>query len=339
MKQNITMRDIADKLGVSTVTVSKAINDKDGVGDDLRRKIKEAASDMGYRMNAAAKSMKDGLSYNIGVIIPERFTGVTQAFYMQFYQALTKSMDEYGYSGIMQILSMDDEEQLALPRVYLEKKVDGFIILGQLNRDYTDMFLRTGTPLVFLDFYTDQPDVDSVITDNFYGVYDLTNHLIKLGHRDIAFVGNIQATSSILDRYLGYYKSILEHGIRMPDDYLINDRDDKGQYIEIALPSPMPTAFVCNGDQIAYHLVSMLQRKGFRVPEDCSVVGFDNDIFATLTQPNLTTVEVNMPEMSKAAVSMIVRKVKHPNVSHGRVSIKGKIVYRGSVKSLIQSMN
>jgi len=335
MKQNVTMRDIADKLGVSSVTVSKAINDKEGVGDELRKKIKETASDMGYRFNTAARSIKEGLSYNIGIIIPEKFTGTaSQGFYMQFYQALAIHMDEHGYSGIMHILSAEDEEQLVLPRVYLEKKVDGFIILGQLNRDYIDMFLATGAPLVFLDFYTDQPDVDCVITDNFYDVYDLTNYLIRLGHRDIAFVGNIRATSSILDRYLGYYKSMLEHRIPIDEDYLVNDRDEKGQFIPIVLPERMPTAFVCNCDQIAYHLISLLQRKGLRVPEDCSVVGFDNDIYATLTNPDLTTVEVNMAEMSKTAVSMIVNKVRNGNASQGRVSVKGKIVYRDSVKDL-----
>jgi len=334
MKQNVTMRDIADKLGVSSVTVSKAINDKEGVGEELRKKIKEAASDMGYRFNTAARSIKEGLSYNIGIIIPAKFTGITQGFYMQFYQALAISMDEHGYSGIMHILSAEDEEQLVLPRVYLEKKVDGFIILGQLSREYIEMFLTTEAPLVFLDFYTDQQDVDSVITDNFYGVYDLTNYLIRLGHRDIAFVGNIHATSSILDRYLGYYKSILEHRLAFDEDYVITDRDEKGNFIDMVLPKRMPTAFVCNCDQIAYHLVSTLQRKGFRVPDDCSVVGFDNGIYATLTEPNLTTVEVNMPEMSKTAVSMIVNKVKHGHAAHGRVSVKGKIVYRGSVKDL-----
>jgi LacI family transcriptional regulator len=328
------MRDIADKLGVSSVTVSKAINDKEGVGEDLRKKIKEAAIDMGYRLNAAAKSMKDGLSYNIGIIIPERFTDVTQGFYMRFYQDLAKSMDEHSYSGIMHILSMEDEDNLILPRVYLEKKVDGFIILGQVRRSYIDMFLQTDTPIVFLDFYTDQPDVDCVITDNFYGMYDLTNYLIRLGHRDIAFVGNIHATSSILDRYLGYYKSILEHGIQVDSDYLVNDRDENGQYIDMTLPARMPSAFVCNCDQIAFYLISLLRRKGVNVPGDCSVVGFDNDIYAGLADPNLTTVEVNMAEMSKTAVSMIVEKLKNRNSSQGRVAIKGKIVYRDSVKDL-----
>ncbi|RKP50058.1 LacI family DNA-binding transcriptional regulator [Cohnella endophytica] len=334
MEQNVTMRDIAFKLGVSSVTVSKAINGKEGVSHELREKIKGLATEMGYRFNTTARSMKEGLSYNIGVIIPERFTGVTQAFYMQFYQALAKVMDEHGYSGIMHILSVDDEEQRVLPRVYLEKKVDGFIILGQLSREYIDMFVKTDTPLVFLDFYNDQPDADCVITDNFYGVYDLTNYLIQLGHRKIAFVGNVRATSSILDRYLGYYKSMLEHGVEMNEEYLINDRDEKGHYVELVVPEPPPTAFVCNCDQVAYHLVSTLREKGYSVPEDCSVVGFDNDIFATLTQPNLTTMEVNMTEMAKTSVSMIIKKIKNRKIGHGRISVKAKIIYRDSVKDL-----
>ncbi|WP_040951865.1 substrate-binding domain-containing protein [Gorillibacterium massiliense] len=334
MKQNVTMRDIADKLGVSVVTVSKAINDKDGVSDELRKKVKTIAEETGYRFNALAKSMKEGLSYNIGIIVSERFTDITQTFYMQFYQVLAKVLDENHYSGILHILSLEDEDQLVLPRIYHERKVDAFIILGQLDHRYLDMFLETDTPLVFLDFYTDCPDVDCVIMDNFYGMYDLTNYLVKRGHQDIAYVGNIHSTSSILDRYLGYYKSMLEHGIPVPNDYVISDRDDQGQFIDLQLPEQIPTAFVCICDQIAYHLVTLLQKKGYRVPEDCSVVGFDNGIFATLTEPGLTTVEVNITEMAKSVVSLIVKKVKNPNISYGRVTVKGKIIYRNSVKDL-----
>ncbi|UJF31380.1 LacI family DNA-binding transcriptional regulator [Paenibacillus hexagrammi] len=334
MSENVTMRDIAERLGVSSVTVSKAINDKEGVSEELRKKIKDLAAEMGYRFNTLAKSMKEGLFYNIGIIIPERFTGATQAFYMQFYQILNKVLEEYDYSGILHILSVEDEEELVLPRIYREKKVDGFIILGQLNIQYMDMFLDTGVSVVLLDFYNDQPEVDCVITDSFYGVYDLTNYLIKLGHRDIAFVGDIRATSSIQDRFLGYYKSMLEHDISFPEDYVIKDRDNKGKYIDLKMPAKMPTAFVCNCDQIAYHLVTTLQKQGYSVPEDCSVVGFDNDIFATLAQPNLTTVEVNMEEMSRSAASMMMRKIKDSSSSHGRVTVKGKIIYRDSVRDL-----
>nr|WP_164849639.1 LacI family DNA-binding transcriptional regulator [Niallia taxi] len=328
------MRDIANKLGVSSVTVSKALNDKDGVSEELKEKIKLLAEEMGYRFNTHAKSIKDGLSYNLGIVIPERFTGTTQSFYLQFYQMLTKILDGYHYSGILYILGQEDEDQLILPRIYNEKKVDGFIILGQIGNEYVKEIQKIDSPVIFLDFYTDQNEIDSVLTDNFFGGYEITNYLVENGHKKIAYVGNIYATSSIQDRFLGYYKSLLEHRIELRQDYIIYDRDERGKYIDIVFPDDMPTAFVCNNDEIAYNLINNLQKNGYQVPEDCSVVGFDNSIFAALTEPLLTTVEVNIKEMSKAAVKIIMEKLHNPNEKYGRTLINGKIIHRNSVKKL-----
>lgn len=330
------MRDIAEKLGVSSVTISKALNDKEGVSDELKEKIKVVAEEMGYRFNTHAKSMKEGLSYNLGIVIPERFTGTTQSFYLQFYQLLSKVLDNYHYSGILNILSQDDEDKLVLPRIYNEKKVDGLIFLGQIDKKYVAEIQNIESPVIFLDFYTDQNEIDCVLTDNFYGVYEVTNYLIRNGHRKIAFVGNVHATSSIQDRFLGYYKSLLEHRIDLKDVYVIKDRDELGRYIDIKFPADMPTAFVCNNDEVAYNLINELQKNGIQVPEDCSVVGFDNSIYAKLTNPSLTTVAVDMEEMSKVAVKFIMEKLKNPQKKYGRTFIKGNIIHRGSVKKILK---
>ena len=334
MRKNVTMRDIAEKLEVSSVTVSKALNDKDGVSDDLREKIKKVAESMGYRINSAAKSMRDGYSYNIGVIIPERFTGPSQSFYLQMYQHISKVLEGYNYSGIMHLLTNDDENNIRLPNLYFEKKVDGFIVLGQMKKEYLKEIKNIQMPIVLLDFYDEFDDVDSVISDNFFGAYELTNFLVSKGHREIGFIGNLYSTSSIQDRFLGYYKSLLEHKLLLNQEYTIDDRDEQGAYIEIELPDQIPSAFVCNCDQVAHNLISKLNEKGYKVPGDCSVVGFDNDIYAEISSPKLTTVEVNLEEMANTAVRFIIEKVKGNNLNHGRVSIKGSIIYRDSVKEL-----
>ncbi|MFB3169543.1 substrate-binding domain-containing protein [Neobacillus sp. 179-C4.2 HS] len=334
MKNNVTMRDIAERLGVSSVTVSKALNDKEGVSDDLKQKIKTVAEEMGYRYNTLAKSMKEGVTYNIGVIIPERFTGAVQSFYLNMYQSISRALEQYGYYGILHILTNYDEKELNLPRIYVEQKVDGFIILGQVGKKYIEKMKSMDLPKVFLDFYDEHAEIDAVITDNFYGAYDITNYIVSQGHRDIAFVGNIYSTSSIQDRFLGYLKSLLEHKIRPEESMVINDRDEEGRYIEMKLPERLPTAFVCNNDQVAHNLIQQLKREGYNVPDDCSVVGFDNDVYATLTEPQLTTVEVNVEEMAGNAAEFIIEKVKNPIKTYGRVSVKGKIIYRDSVKEI-----
>lgn len=334
MKSNITMKDIADKLGVSSVTVSKALNDKEGVSDSLKLKIKKVASEMGYRFNSAAKSIKDGLSYNIGVMIPQRFTGLRESFYLQVYQQIAIQLDHYGYFGILNILSSEDEEQLNFPRVYSENKVDGIIILGQVSKKYIETVQNMELPKLFLDFYDEHAAIDSIVTDNFYGAYEITNYLIQCGHREIAYVGNIYSTSSIQDRFLGYYKSLLEHGMTFNERLLLNDRDEHGAYIDIELPEQMPTAFVCNCDQVAYILGERLNSMGYRVPDDCSIVGFDNDVYATLANPPLTTVEVDIEQMARSAVKTIMDKVSNPHRRIGRMLVQGKIIYRDSVKNL-----
>lgn len=334
MKSNVTMRDIAQRVGVSSVTISKALNDKEGVSEELKSEIKLVAEEMGYRFNTHAKSMKGGLSYNIGIIVPERFTSAMQSFYSQFYGHLLRVMDKYQYSGIMHIMSQSDEDQLILPRSYNEKKVDGFIILGQVSKQYVEEVLKIDNPVIFLDFYTDQNEIDSVLTDNFFGMYEMTNYLIRNGHQKLAFIGNVHSTSSIQDRFLGYYKALLEHRIDLDKKYVIADRDESGKYIDIELPSEMPTAFVCNNDEIAYNLINKLQKNGYNVPEDCSVVGFDNDIYANLTNPKLTTVAVDSVAMSEVAVKFILEKIKNPQKKFGRTFIKGNLIYRDSVKQI-----
>nr|WP_145160486.1 substrate-binding domain-containing protein [Paenibacillus terrae] len=332
MNKHITLRDIAERMGVSSVTVSKALNDKEGVSDELKERIKQLADEMGYRINKVAKSMKEGLTYNIGVVIPERFTGQTQSFYLKVYQQISMALEPYGYDGILHILSAEDEKLLHLPRIYYDRKVDGFILLGQISKPYIEALEHMEQPKLFLDFYDEHSNIDSVTTDNFYCAYEITNYLVQQGHRKIGYVGNLYSTSSIQDRYLGYYKSLLEHRIPLNDRWIVNDRDEEGTLIDMELPEDMPTAFVCNCDRVAHLLVLKLKSQGYRVPEDCSVVGFDNDLFATLTEPHLTTVEVDTPQMAQSAVHSLLKKISSPEMRFGRVLVQGKIIYRNSVK-------
>ncbi|NLK21964.1 MAG: substrate-binding domain-containing protein [Epulopiscium sp.] len=332
MKKNITMKDIAKRLNVSNVTVSKALNNKEGVSEELRNKIVALAEEMGYRYNTMAKGMKEGYSYNIGVLIAERFIGEHQSFYLNFFQHISKALEAYQYYGILQIVSETDEKQGGLPRVYYENKIDGFIVLGQISKSYCEKIKSVNMPMIFLDFYDDSTDVDYVIMDNFYASYEITNYLMRCGHKKIAFVGNVYATSSIQDRFLGYYKSLLENGSKLKEEYIINDRDEQGRLINLEIPKEFPTAFVCNCDQVAYNLIQALNEKGYNIPDDCSVVGFDNDIYAIISHPKLTTIQVDIENMARTVARLIVKKVKNPDRKYGRILVNGKIVHRDSVK-------
>jgi LacI family transcriptional regulator len=328
------MKDIAKELGISTVTVSKALSDRDGVSNELKDKIKAAAQEMGYRYNSLAKSMKEGKSYNIGVIIAERFIkDDMDAFYLKMYHNIVKALSEMNYYAIMEIVSSKKEKEPLMPDVISENKVDGVIILGQMSKDYLSVIKNTGIPLVFLDFYDEHLDVDSIISDSYFGAYTLTNHVISMGHKDIGFVGNIFATSSFLDRYLGYYKALITNKIHVNDAWLIPDRSEDGSYIDFVLPEPMPTAFICNCDSVAYLFIRKLKKMGYKIPEQISVAGFDNYLYAALSSPRLTTVEVDMEMMAETAVHAVMNKIKGDMRSLGRKVINCNLVIRDSVSA------
>jgi LacI family transcriptional regulator len=334
MKEKINMGKIADMFNVSIVTVSKALNDKDGVGDELREKIKKTAEDLGYRTNNAAKSLKTQKVYNVGILIANRYVDSQEAYYFSVCGEIIKKLMVLEYSGIMEILMPDDEKDLKLPRMFLERKVDGIIVLGQLEEAYLRKLENIDLPMIYFDFYVNYSMIDSIITDNFFSSYQLTVNLIEKGHKQIGFVGNIYSTSSIQDRFLGYYKALLENQIPINFDYIVSDRDGLGKLIDLKLPKQMPTAFVANCDQVAYKLINTLKAQHHQVPDDISVVSFDNTIYSTIAQPMITTVDNNVEEMVQAATKIIIKKINNPGKTYGRVLIKGNIISRDSSKNV-----
>ena len=335
MAKNVTMRDIAKKVGVSTVTVSKALTDKDGVGSELRAVIKATAEEMGYTYSGIGDGFRRGRSYNIGVIVEEHYVDNSTTvfpFYMKMYNSINKQMSQFHYSVIMEAITSKMLAEHRMPDIVTERKVDGVIVLGQMKSDYLKVLRENKLPVVYLDFYDRTMEVPSVINDNMYGTYMLTNYLVVMGHKKIAYVGSIDATASILDRYLGYYRSLLTHQLKMPDDYIIPDRDEEGYFIDLKMPEDMPTAFVCNCDGTANLLMKVLTKKGYRIPQDISVVGFDNySAEFDYNLPKLTTIEVNIEEMTKNAVEMIIRLLKGEENLGGRKVISGKLIIRDSV--------
>ena len=134
MAKNITMKDIAGELGVSTVTVSKALTDKDGVSDEVRQKIKEKAAEMGYRYNSLAKGMKEGRNGNIGIVVSDRFFE-DNSFYNNLYRNIILKLNQTSYFGVFEIISQEQEEQCVLPSMISNSKIDGLIIMGQIQLD------------------------------------------------------------------------------------------------------------------------------------------------------------------------------------------------------------
>ena len=335
-KKAVTMSDIAKAMNVSTVTVSKALGDRDGVSAELRERIKQKATEMGYRVHAGTHRAKDGLTYNIGIIVAKHFISDASSFYWIVYRYIVELLQKQNYYGMLEVVN-DHNGMEEIPNSVLDHKVDGLIVLGQLSDEYISKLISHQLPTVFLDFYGSREDADAVLSDNFYGAYMLTSHLIENGHRRIGFLGSIGSTSSIQDRYLGYYKALLENRIPLRQDWVIGDRSNESDiFPEFTLPQDMPTAFVCNCDETAYKLVNQLKNAGYNVPEDISVVGYDNHIYSTICNPRLTTIDVNSRVMSTEAVDIILHKIRDVNYRRGRTLVTGKLVRRESVKKITE---
>ena len=338
MAKDVTLADIASRVGVSNVAVSKALSGKPGVSQELRSKIKKIAEEMGYVSNAAGKAASNETG-NIGVIIPERFYGDSFSFYGRLYEKVVRALYENEYYGILEMLGKEEEESGILPKVMQDEKVDGLILLGQMEDGYIKrMVSQTRLPVIFLDTYVPFAEVDTVISDGYYGMYLLTNLLIARGHRQIGYVGNVDATSSIADRYWGYRRALRENRIEFEADWEIVDRDKYGKTYDRIVDSPKGLdAFVCNCDYTAYIVIKNLEEAGYRVPEDISVVGFDNFLPAGVTESRITSYEVNTEQMARLSVKSLIRKIGTKRYAGGIQIVTGRIVEKETVKDRVGS--
>lgn len=326
------MSDIADRLGVSTVTVSKALADQKGVSEEMRDKIKALALEMGYKSFSAQKGDVRS-SYHIGILMEETYVEKYATFYWEMYQKLSMEAVKEDCFGILEVLPLAAEEALEEPKMLQVDKIDGLIVLGSVRTGYLKMLEeKARVPFVCMDFYDDQVKGDCVVSNSFYGAYHVTSHLLDMGHRDIGFVGTVWATGSIMDRFLGYQKAMLERGLPIRKDWILPDRDQQvTMFDQIPLPEELPTAFVCNCDLTASILIRTLRAAGKRVPEDISVTGYDDFLHPGLCDVGITTYSVDMAGMAAVGIRMLVKKIRGEAYWSGMQVIDGHLVLRESV--------
>ncbi len=336
MKNGVKMIDIANKLGVSVVTISNALAGRDGVSEQMRKKITETAEEMGYKpsntKSGRKKSALPKLGKNVGILTSECFVGNRGTFYWELTALISNKLSAMNVMTVYECITAESEKNAILPTMITERRVDGIIVIGQVDRKYIERISKIDLPLVFVDFYDNRFDVDSVNSDSYHGGYILTDYLVEMGHRKIGFFGTFNMTSSINDRFLGYVKCLMENELEYRREWTLDDRDHRGiLYEKIDFPDDLPTAFVCNSDETAFRVISALKSKGVRVPEDISVVGYDNYTVSSICIPTITTVEVDLDKMATVSVDMMVRKLADPQYREGRRIITGKLIIKNSV--------
>ncbi len=327
MGKPVRMADIAEKLDISVVSVSKALAGKPGVSEEMRARVVALARQMGYesgRMRPEAAG-----SGNIGVLVADRFFD-ENAFYTSLYRSLVIQCGEEGLACMIEIVSQEAEMEARLPALAAGRKVDGLVVMGNLAVPYIVALRECAIPGILLDGNIPGQALDCVLSDNMDGGYTLTRHLLDRGYTEIGYVGAILSTSSIMERYLGYQRALRGAGIVPKEEWLLADRDRDGRFIPIRLPEKLPRAFVCNCDEVAFHLIEELRQKGVRVPEDVAVCGYDDYRFATLSKPALTTYRVDVERMAAAAVGQLLRKLRQEHTEPLSCIVPGHLVIRES---------
>ena len=206
MAKAVKLADIAERVGVSTVTVSKALSGQKGVSEEVREKIHSIAEELGYQQPSAARKSQNQKSYNIGILISERFLDKYESFYWQMYQSVATRATAKECFTMLEVIGIAEEENGRLPKLVQERKVDGIIVIGKMMDDYLQhLNTEAGIPVIYLDYYNGREASDSVISNSYYGTYELTYYLYRMGHRKIAYVGTLLATESITDRSNSYF--------------------------------------------------------------------------------------------------------------------------------------
>ncbi len=336
MAKAVKLADIGERLNVSVVTVSKALSGQKGVSEEMRRKIVTLAEEMGY-IRPSRERAEERKNYTLGVIVADRYLRENQSFYWKLYQEISTRAISKKCFTILEVISYEAEKGRETPKIITEQKVDSVIIMGTFKSEYVDYLTHTVTiPFLSLDTSSAADSCDAVVSNNLMGGYRMTNYLFEMGHKKIGFVGTRLATNSIDDRYFGYLKSLMEHGVPRREEWVIDDRDREYGKIDVdkkfLLPQDMPTAFFCNCDLSASLMMKKLNEAGYSVPRDISVAGFDNFVTDQFGEVGITTYEINTREMAKRAVKILLHKMENSNYTAGMFMVGGTFIERGSVE-------
>lgn len=333
-EKTVTQADIAREVNTSIVTVSNALSGKKGVNHELRQKILDVAEEMGYKKRKTKREKKEAESYNLGVIISERYLKIMPSFYMKVYQEIVIAATKKDNFTLLEVLSATSEKNLEIPDLIVNGEVDGILVLGELKHPYMRLLKERSTvPIIFVDYYEDLSDTDFIITSGYFGTYQITKILLEAGYEKIAFVGTLGATSSITDRYMGYRRALLESDIEVEKKWVIKDRKMWDDLIEIELPAQMPEAFVCNCDRTASVLIKKLYKKGYRIPDDIAVTGFDHYLMEDIGDIELLTYDVDIEAIAQVSVNTIIRKIEHTHFIPRLRIIEGSVIRGNSFKN------
>ena len=322
---SVTIKDVAKRAGVNASTVSRTIHDHPAISDKTKEKVKKAMTELGYSRNSAAQMLASGKAGAIGVVFPPVANKSEQPFFMKI---LTTINEEARKNKITVSIATGYSNATLLSQVqvmYQEKRVDGFILLyaGKAD-DVRNYLLADDIPFVVIGTPVEHVnEITAVDNDNKLMSSEATQYLASLGHKRIAFINNVDSGEVFHERYLGFRMKIQALGLT---GQLLRTIED----FEVG----SATALVVLDDVLAIRIIQRLSEQGIVVPDDVSVVSFNNSIFASLTHPYLTTFDINITQLGHRSVQKLVHLLAHPEDYREKVIVPFDLKVRESTKAI-----
>lgn len=333
MRMNATIKDVANRAGVSISTASLVINRKQGVSDKLRRKVWEAIEELNYHPNALARGLKVNASKFLGLTIPD----IVNPFFPLIVRGVEDAAAHYGYTIILGNTDGEIEKEERYLNHFIEKRVDGLILIPSSgNPTSTSVFYQSALPKVIIDRGLTGMDIPTVITDNVYGAYLGTKHLLNNGRIKVLFISGPENVQASKDRCLGYSKALEEY--KNKNKLIVYGQfsfESGNKIVAKALTELDFDAVLSANDMMALGAMKALAQKGVAIPEEIEVVGYDNILFSELSRPSLTTIEQPAYEMGFKAVELLVESINSDTKSVSKILEPRLIIRESSPKRAV----
>jgi LacI family transcriptional regulator len=340
-KQRVKMSDIAQKADVSISTVSLVLRNKSGIPQETRQRVLKTAQKLGYRLKSASRSRPSLVQlHNLGLVVKSEPGVVPRAnpFYSHVLAGIEETCRQNKINLLYATLPVDlNNHPVEVPRLLLEESTDGLLVVGTLLDDALAPVLnQKAVPIVLVDAYALSEKYDAVVSDNVSGAYQAVSYLIERGHRHMGMVGTCpDGYPSLCERRQGYIQALKEHGLTQT--YFTDCAPHKDAAFEattqlLSQYSQISAVFGCN-DEIALAAMRAAQALGRQVPEEISVIGFDDIDLAQHVTPSLTTMRVDKAGMGRMAVKLLINRVEFPDAERVTSVIRPRLIERESVST------
>lgn len=332
----ISAKELAQKLNLSAATVSMALNNKPGISEQTRLMVLDAAQKYGCRISKKADPAEEG---SILYVIYRKHGAIVAdtPFFSQLTEGIQQVCREEGYELLIYYF-YENRDIGAQIQELSEKNCRGILLLGtEMSRESFEPFSRLTAPMVVLDTYFEELNCDSVLINNIQGAYLATNYLISRGMKEIGYLRSSYPIGNFAERADGYYKALRYHGFPTGHPYVHRLTPSmEGAYADmaeiLAQDPPVAQAYFADNDLIAAGAIKAFKERGFRIPEDISVIGFDNLPVCEFLDPSLTTMEVPKKRLGELAVMRLLEKISGGAEPITKTEISVRLCPRGSVR-------